>query len=205
MKGLLAFLRRVNARHLVEKRLRTALTVGGIAAGVALVTSITVINSTLLSSVRESIRNLAGAAEIEVASAHETGLPMEAVDAIESVDGVDVAVPVARTTAHLTAPEGEADTMVLGVGPDFLTLFPSGLGETGRVAIEGTLGSAGTGLVLSQQVADGLGVGIGETIDAETPSGSVPLEVTGLVGGPGISLLNGGDVGTMALPAAQEA
>ncbi|MDQ3953099.1 MAG: ABC transporter permease, partial [Actinomycetota bacterium] len=41
--------------------------------------------------------------------------------------------------------------------------------------------------------------------DAETPSGSVPLEVTGLVGGPGISLLNGGDVGTMALPAAQEA
>ncbi len=65
MKGLLAFLRRVNGRHLVEKRLRTALTVAGVAAGVALVTSITVINSTLLSSVREGIRNLAGAAEIE--------------------------------------------------------------------------------------------------------------------------------------------
>lgn len=205
MKGLLAFLRRVNARHLVEKRLRTALTIAGVAAGVALVTSITVINSTLLSSVREGIRNLAGAAEIEVASADETGLPMDAVADVEAVEGVDSAVPVARTTAHLTGPRGESDTMILGVGPDFLTLFPSGLGESGRVAVEGTLGSSGRGLVLSRQVASGLGAEIGDVIQAETPSGTVPLQVTGLTSGPGISLLNGGEVGTMALPAAQEA
>ncbi|HEX2057296.1 MAG TPA: FtsX-like permease family protein [Actinomycetota bacterium] len=205
MKGLIAFLRRVNARHLLEKRLRTALTVGGVAAGVALVTSITVINSTLLSSVRESIRNLAGAAEIEVASADETGLPVAAVDDVEAVEGVDAAVPVSRTTAHLTGPDGEADTMILGVGPDFLALFPNGLGEAGRIAVEGTLGRSGRGLVLAEQVASGLGVGIGDEVEAETPSGTVALPVTGLVSGPGISLLNGGDVGTMALPAAQEA
>lgn len=204
MKGLLAFLRRVNARHLVEKRLRTALTIGGIAAGVALVTSITVINSTLLSSVQEGIRSLAGAAEIEVAAADETGLPLSAVEQVEAVDGVDDAVPVARTTAHLTGPDGSTDTMILGVGPDFLSLFPSGLGEAGRVAIEGSLGPEGRGLVLSRQVASALGTGIGEVIAAETPSGTVPLRVTALTSGPGISLLNGGNVGTMALPAAQE-
>lgn len=205
MKGLLAFLRRVNARHLMEKRLRTALTIGGVAAGVALVTSITVINSTLLSSVRDGIRNLAGAAEIEVAAADETGLPLDAVPEIEAVDGVDAAVPVSRTTAHLTGDAGESDTMILGVGPDFLRLFPSGLGEAGRVRLDGTLGPSARGLVLSRQVAEGLGVSIGDVVAAETPTGTVPLRVTALTSGPGISLLNGGNVGTMALPAAQEA
>ena len=205
MRGLVAFLRRVNGRHLVEKRLRTALTIAGVAAGVALVTSITVINSTLLSSVREGIQNLAGAAEIEVASADETGLPPSAVNDVEAIDGVDDAVPVTRTTAHLTGPRGEADTMILGVGPDFPALFPSGLGDAGRVVVEGTLGRSGRGLVLARQVAEELGVDVDGVIRAETPSGTVPLQVTGLVSGPGISLLNGGELGTMALPAAQEA
>lgn len=205
MKGLLAFVRRVNARHLLEKRLRTMLTIAGVAAGVALVTSITVINSTLLSSVRNGIRNLAGAAEIEVASADETGLSMDAIDRVEAIDGVDQAVPVSRTTAHLTGPGGEADTMVLGVRADFLSLFPSGLGEAARVSVSGTFGDGGRGVVLSEQTADGLGVEPGAVVQAETPTGTIPLQVTGLVSGPGVALLNGGDVGTMTLPAAQEA
>jgi putative ABC transport system permease protein len=205
VRGLLAFLWRVNGRHLVEKRLRTLLTVAGVAAGVALVTSITVINSTLLSSVRESIRSLAGAAEIEVAAPAETGLPERTVRTVEAVDGVESAVPVSRTTAHLTGPGGEVDTMVLGVTLDFVTLFPSGLGDAGRVALEGGLGLDGRGIVLSEQVAGSLGVAIGDEIEAETPSGNVSLTVTGVSSGPGIALLNGGDVGTMTLPAAQEA
>ncbi|HYP24799.1 MAG TPA: FtsX-like permease family protein [Actinomycetota bacterium] len=205
MKGLLAFLRRVNGRHLVEKRLRTALTIGGVAAGVALVTSITVINSTLLSSVREGIRNLAGAAEIEVASADETGLPEDVVAEVAAVGGVEAAVPVVRTTAHLTGPAGESDTMVLGVGPGFLRLFPTGLGDAGRVVVEGELGLRARGVVLAEQVAERLGAEIGDVVRAETPSGSVALQVTAHASGPGLSLLNGGDVGTMSLEAAQEA
>ena len=205
MRGLVAFLRRVNGRHLVEKRLRTALTIAGVAAGVALVTSITVINSTLLSSVREGIRNLAGAAEIEVASADETGLATAVVDEVGQLDGVDAAVPVARTTAHLTGPDGQSDTMILGIRPDFLRLFPSGLGDAGRVVVEGSVAPSARGVVLSRQVTDGLGAAIGDVIRAETPSGTVGLQVTGTVSGPGVSLLNGGEVGTMALPAAQEA
>ncbi|MFN2588017.1 MAG: FtsX-like permease family protein [Actinomycetota bacterium] len=205
MRGLLAFVRRVNARHLREKRLRTLLTIGGIAAGVALVTSITVINSTLLSSVRQGIRNLAGAAEIEVASADETGLAQSAVREIESVGGVDLAVPVSRTTAHLTGPSGESDTLVLGAGPEFVSLFPAGLGETGRVTVEGSLGPSGRGLVLSEQVLERVGASVGDRVEAETPSGTIALEVTGVVAGPGVALLNGGEIGTMALPAAQRA
>jgi putative ABC transport system permease protein len=205
VRGLLAFVWRVNARHLREKRLRTLLTIGGIAAGVALVTSITVINSTLLSSVREGIRNLAGAAEIEVASADETGLAPEYVERIEALDGVYDAVPVTRTTARLTGPSGESDVMVLGAGPDFLSLFPEGLGEAGRVSIEGGIGESGRGVILSNQVLERLGASVGDSVEAETPSGSVTLEVTGVVGGPGVNLLNGGDLGAMALPAAQQA
>ena len=205
MRGLIEFVRRVNGRHLIEKRLRTLLTIGGIAAGVALVTSITVINSTLLSSVREGIRNLAGAAELEISSADETGLPMAAAAEVERIDGVDVAVEVSRTTAHLAGPSGEGDTMVLGAGPEFLSLFPSGLGDAGRVSIEGGLGESGRGLVLAEQVVERLGARVGDRVEAETPSGSVSLEVTGVVSGPGVRLLNGGEIGAMSLPAAQAA
>src|SRR5918999_1784134 len=76
--------RTMNARHLRERKLRTFLTLGGVAAGVALVFSISVINATLLSTFRSSIRDLAGAAEIEVAAPDQGGLPSATVDEVEA-------------------------------------------------------------------------------------------------------------------------
>ena len=208
MSGFLAFLSRVNGRHLREKKLRTFLTVAGVAAGVSLVTSITVINSTLLSSAREGIRSLAGAAEIEVAAADETGLPNRSLDTVAGVEGVERAVPVSRTTARFTGPDGGSDAMVLGVTLDFLALFPGaggteGTGATGGVTLEGGFGPTGRGIALSRQVATALGVSIGDRVEVETPSGPKRLAVSGVTSGVGIRLLNGGALATMTLPAAQ--
>src|SRR5918999_3107701 len=125
--------RTMNARHLRERKLRTFLTLGGVAAGVALVFSISVINATLLSTFRSSIRDLAGAAEIEVAAPDQGGLPSATVDEVEAVGGVERAVPALRQTTRVEGPSGAMRILVLGVTPEFSTLFPEAGSPFGRI------------------------------------------------------------------------
>jgi putative ABC transport system permease protein len=201
--GAVTVLRFLGLRHFRRRKLRTLLTAGGIAAGVALVFSISVINGTLLSSARESVRAQAGAAQIEVASADTTGLPSSAVGVVEKTPGVERAIPVMRVTTKLTGASGARRVLLLGVTPAFTDLFPS-KEVAGSVHLRGGVG-AGDGLVLAAQLARGIGAGRGSKIAAEAPSGPRLLTVTGTVSGGALSLLNGGDVGVMYLPAAQSA
>src|SRR5688500_13791193 len=133
MTTVAGILRRINLRHLRSKKLRTALTIGGIAAGVALMFSINVINATLLSSFRSSIRDLAGAAELEVAATDSAGLPQGLIRRVASVEGVEQAVPVIRTTTSISTKAGSERVLVLGVTPEFSALFPLDLGPLAQL------------------------------------------------------------------------
>ena len=202
MNGWTAIWRRVNLRHARRRRLRTLLTVAGVASGVALTFSITVINSTLLSSFRSSVRELAGSAELEVAAADVSGLPFSVVDQVADTPGVERAVPILRSTTKISGFEGSRRVLVIGATPDFVDLAPEGLGSRGSVNI--ALGSAAGGLLLSEGLARGLGVSTGDRLAVETPEGVKPVLVAGTVSGPLVDVLNGGDVAVMFLPAAQE-
>ncbi|MFN2525931.1 MAG: FtsX-like permease family protein [Actinomycetota bacterium] len=203
MRGFLAVLRRLNVRHLRTRWGRSLLTIAGIAAGVTLVVSIAVINQTIARATRDSIRFLAGEAEIEVASAGQKGLPEETVDVVASVPGVERAVPLVRTNTTLTSATGEQRALILGATAEFAALFPQALRDQAAVQIQGTLGVEGTGILLSETVADRLEVDLGDPIAVSTPVGRKVLEVTGRVSGPGIDLVNAGEIAAMALPSAQ--
>lgn len=203
MNGIRTLLVRANLRHLREHKLRTILTTIGIAAGVALVFSISVINATLLSSFRSSIQDLAGRAEIEVASADQTGIPASFVRRIERLNGVELAVPVTRSTTRVEGPAGSKRIVVLGITGDFSSLFPRGLGSLAEVRISGGLGRR-SDVILAKPVADEIGVGRGERLSAETPRGTARLAASGVLSGGAIAAFNGGDLGIMLLPAAQE-
>ena len=204
MSGLSTLLRRINLRHLTRKKLRTLLTVAGIAAGVALMFSISVINATLLSSFRSSIRDLAGSAELEVAATDASGLPARYVELVDGVAGVDQAVPVIRTTTELTGARTKERAVVLGITPEFVSLFPAGSGPLGEVDIEGNFGPDGRGLLISSALGEKIGSAQGDVAALETPGGPAPVQVTGEISGGPIGLLNGGDIGVMLLPAAQQ-
>jgi putative ABC transport system permease protein len=194
--------RSLNARHLRERKLRTLLTLAGVGAGVALVFSISVINATLLTTFRSSIRDLAGAAEIEVAAADQGGLPASALDAIEGVPGVERAVPTLRQTTRVVGPAGSERILLLGITPEIASLFPGRSSPFGGLDLDGGFGPVGTGMVLARAVADEVGEG---TVDVDVPSGTAPVTVTGIAEGGAIGVLNGGKVGIMLLPAAQAA
>jgi len=202
VNGWAAIVRRVNLRHARRRRLRTALTIAGVASGVALTFSIAVINATLVTSFRSSVRELAGDAELEVAAADASGLPATTVNEIERVDGVERAVPVLRSMTRISGFEGSRRVLVVGAGPEFASLVPRGLGPLTEMRVE--VGGDPNGLLLAEGLADALGVATGDRIAVETPKGTEPVEVAGTVGGALVGALNGGDVGVMLLPAAQQ-
>ena len=204
MTGVRSLATRINLRHLRAKKLRTALTVAGIAAGVALMFSISIINATLLSSFRSSIRDLAGAAELEVAAPDATGLPQGLVADIEAVDGVETAVPVLRTTTRLRGETGAARVMVLGITPGFTDLFPRAAGPLGRVGIAGDFGDEGGGLLVAASLAEDIGAARGTVAGLQVPEGEEQVAVTGEVSSGALALLNGGDVAFMLIEPAQE-
>lgn len=203
MRGFRLLLVRLNLRHLTGHKLRTLLTTIGIAAGVGLVFSISVINTTLLTSFRSSIQDLAGSAEIEVASADQTGVPEEHVATIEGLNGVERAVPVTRSTTTVTGSSGSKRIVVLGITPDFAGLFPTGLGPLAEVRISGGF-STGNDVILSRSVAAALGATKDDEVVAETPTGGETLRVSGTVGGGALAAFNGGDLAIMLLKPAQE-
>jgi putative ABC transport system permease protein len=200
--ALRTMLSQVNLRHALDHRLRTALTVAGIAAGVTLAVSISLINATLASGVRSAGRELAGAAEIEVAGADRTGLDEDAVALVDNVDGVEHTVPVLRGFSRVRGQEKSARLMIVGVTPEFASLFPEGLGELGEVELEGGFGT-GRGLILSEESRHLVDAQIGDTVEIETPEGFSNIEVTGVISSGVLTGFNGGEVGTMLLPAAQ--
>ena len=203
--GLSTLIRRVNLRHVRDKKLRTTLTVAGIAAGVALMFSISVVNATLLSSFRSSIRDLAGAAELEVAAADTSGLPATLVRSLRNAEGVSQAVPVLRSTTELQTIDGRRKRiLVLGITPGFVSLFPRDTGRLARFELSGGFGPDGKGLVVPSALGDELGLSEGAPVTVQAPSGRAPVAVTGEVRGGSTGVLNGGDVAFMLLPAAQE-
>jgi putative ABC transport system permease protein len=193
---------KINMRHLFGHKLRTFLTTVGIAAGVGLVFSIAVINATLLSSFRSSIRDLAGVAELEVASADQTGVPAGYVERLSKLDGVEKAVPVTRSVTRVRGPQGSKRIVVLGITPDFASLFPKGLGSLASVRLSGGF-SGPRDLVLSTSVANDLGLRKDDRFRVETPRGDQSVRMSGSVSGGALAAFNGGDLGIMLLPSAQ--
>ncbi|MBW3594676.1 MAG: ABC transporter permease [Actinobacteria bacterium] len=202
MSGWRAIARRINLRHARRRRLRTLLTIAGVASGVALTFSINVINSTLVTSFRSSVRELAGDAELEVAAANASGLPAATVDEVAGVEGVERAVPILRSTSRISGFGGSRRVLVIGATPEFSTLVPRGLGPLAemRVNVRGDP----NGLLLAEGLAEDLRVGSGDRVAVQTPEGTKAVEIAGTVGGPLVDALNGGDVGVMLLPAAQD-
>ena len=202
MRGLVAILRRMNVRHFLGRKLRTGLTILGVAAGVALVFSISIINATLLSSFRESLRELAGRAEIEVASGDQAGLPVDFVETVATTPGVERAIPVIRATTRVQGPDGAARVLIIGITQDFGALFPRNLGELGEVRIAGGFGGE-RDVLLGRSVASDIGASRDDRLRIETPQGIRTAEVSGTVSGGALAAFNGGRIGIMLLDGAQ--
>jgi putative ABC transport system permease protein len=200
---VLRLLRQVSLHQLRINGARTALVVGGIATGVALMVAIAVINRTVLENFRQTLELIAGPAQLEVTlGAGEVGFSESAVDTVRADPAVEVALGLVRGTMVLADDPGET-----------LQLF--GVDLTQERALEryhiGLVGGGDTlewladprSIALTSSFAARHGLSVGDQLPLSTRQGLVTFTVRGLLETDGLARAFGGVLAVMDLPAAQ--
>ena len=118
MRGLVPYA----LRSLRARPARTALTLAGIALGVAVLLAGLATNAGIDGSIGRTVNAIVGLADVRVAAFSEQGLSAASVAAIADVPGVAVAAPAIERRTYLEvglgAPELPPPVTVLGVDPD---------------------------------------------------------------------------------------
>jgi putative ABC transport system permease protein len=195
-------IRRHSWPYLGEHKLRTGLTVLGVALGVATVVAISDASESVLASFQHMVRTVAGDSELEVSAA--SGHVAEDVIAdAAGVSGVAAAAGVVETFLPLADAPQES---VLLLGIDFLgspvwqTQFPrSAIEIDDELAFVNRLDSA----AVARRLAQRLGLEKEGELRVIGPRGAVTLRVRGFLGDTEATRLFDGALVVMDLPAAQ--
>jgi putative ABC transport system permease protein len=126
----------------------------GIAVGVALLFAVQIANSSIASSVGETLHGITGSAQIEVASGDEHGFNAGLVNAVRSLPDVQVAAPILQRRSIAEGPRGSQPVELVGVDPSLADL---GGALTREFGDQGLMLPT-RGAVIPQAVADTIGV-----------------------------------------------
>lgn len=179
--------RSLNLGAIAAHRLRTALSVAGIALGVMLVFSSLLFNESLTGSFVDMERDLLGTASIEVTAIGSSPFDASLVERARRVPGVEVAAPLLIDRAVALGPRGR--TEVLAVSAD---------GELRKLAapVKRTRAlrnlSDRAGVVTTQRLLDDVGVAPDGTIRVVAYGVETPFAVVAMEGGDVESELYGG-------------
>lgn len=110
---MFAMLAQITWQQWRQHRLRTALTILGIALGVAVFFAVRTANVTLLSSLTTTIEKVAGKTTLQITGG-EAGFPEAIWDIARDTPGVKIAEPAIEVIAH-TAFEDEGNLLIIGV------------------------------------------------------------------------------------------
>ena len=188
--------------YLRQHRLRTCLTVLGVALGVATVIAISDASESVLASFQYMVRAVAGDSELEVTS--PVGKVAESVIAqAAAAPGVRAAAGVVESFLPLADRPSDA---VLLLGIDFLgssiweTQFPRA-----AIQIPDELGFVNQldSVVVTRRFAEHLGLRMGDELRVIGPKGVAKLRVRGMLGETESTRLFDGALLVMDLPAAQ--
>jgi putative ABC transport system permease protein len=190
-------------RGLQQFPLRTALTAGGIAIGVAAFAAIQLANQSVLASFQRTINAVAGRASLTV-SAGDLGVDETLLRTVQAADEVEVAAPLLVSAAPVEGKRGEV-LLVLGVD-----LFAEEAFREYRLA-EGkeglnlkTLLQPDT-LFLSRTFATTHGLGVGDRLTLVTGSRLRAFTIRGLMEPRGAARALEGHLAVMDIATAQEA
>ncbi|HLE89216.1 MAG TPA: FtsX-like permease family protein [Candidatus Limnocylindria bacterium] len=183
-------------RGLAARRLRTALTIIGVALGVALVTGTLLANQASSEAVRRAAAEILGRAELRVRAFDPTGFTPRAVTTLRQIPGVLTAAAVAERRITIST-EGGRDELVFtpvlayGVDPEDEAQVRS------YDVVEGTFLAADRpfDVLVNATWARSQGQGIGDELHFDGPViGTPPLHIVGLLGDLGVGALARGNV-----------
>ncbi len=203
---MLQLLRLVSLRHLFSHPLRTALTIFGVAVGVATLVGIASINRAVMDAFRSTIDTIAGKADLTMAGVNP-GFPEELVEQVRRVPGVTHASGALAIIAPVTDSPGES-LYVLGVDlldDGFFRAYEGVDQDVGALADDlGFLNSTDR-ILLSERFAKAHHLKTGDTFRLQTTGGAKPFVVHGLLRETGAMKAFGGSMGVMFFGSAQVA
>ena len=178
-------------RGLTARPLRSALTIIGVALGVALVAGTLLANQAATEAVERAAQEIFGKAELRVRAFETGGFDPRTVQRLRQIQGVQAAAPVAERRLLVTDPVKTAyNLLVLGVDPADEAQVRTYDLEAGRF-----LTTTPTDAVVNARWAADNGFAIGDEIWLTGANPSVAhLRIVGLLGELGVGALQQGNV-----------
>jgi putative ABC transport system permease protein len=199
MRRLFHLLRLVSWRTLVRERLRTAVTLLGVALGVAAVLAIRLANDAVLASFATSLDHVAGRSQLMITGG-EPGLDEQVFPAVAHAPGVARALPVIQAITPVEGSPGES-LLVLGVD----VLADAGAREYAATGVEEPLRLLNDpdAILLTQRYAAAHDLEVGGSLRLLTPTGPRAFTVRGLLADTGAARIMDGRTAILDIAAAQ--
>lgn len=195
----------ISLRRLKLQKVHTIMTVAGICLGVAAIVSIGIVNKSVMRSFEDSINRVTGRAALQV-TGPASGFPEGILERVQTVPGVEYAVPVIDTQGILSGAK-EPSLMILGVD----VLQDSNIrdykltDESADIPDPLLFLARPDSILLTRALAAREGITIDQKIKVQTVRGIQTFRVRGLLNPEGPARTMGGNIAIMDLPAAQMA
>ncbi|HYP26628.1 MAG TPA: FtsX-like permease family protein [Blastocatellia bacterium] len=193
----------ITIRQWRANKVRTLLTLLGIASGVALSFSMQTGNAVLVNSLQQTILKLAGKATLQV-SAGDPGFPEDVLKVVRSTDGVKLAEPVIEAVARPTS-EDAGNILIIGLdissSPEIHEYQFEERG--GPVSDSLEFISHHDSILITSQFAQDHNLGEHDKLELYTSQGPKEFTVRGIIKGVGAGEIFGGHVAVMDIYSAQ--
>jgi putative ABC transport system permease protein len=186
---------------------RLALTIAALAAGVALVCAIELVNRSVLHAFEDVIDTMAGRASLQVSAGNSGFFPEEVADRVSTIEGVEIAVQAVGATAFLADDSGELLT-IHGVditNDAAVRVYEASDARGTRLNDPLTFLNRPDSVMLTNAFAKRRGLKVGDGLELETPVGRQRFVIRGLLDPHGIARVHGGNLAVMDLFAAEQA
>jgi putative ABC transport system permease protein len=167
-------------RPLWRKKVRVALSAASVAIGVAAFVATAGTNRSLLAALEQSASAMGGKTDLEVRSPLGW-VPLDLVETVREVEGVEVALPFSAFAIRLARPRFEEPVLVVGVdlvGDAALRVY-RGSGTVSGLNPLALL--TGSGVLLGRPLAEELGLRVGSDFEVSCPAGKRRLLVAGML------------------------
>ncbi len=203
---MLALLRLISIRHIFLSPLRSAITVLGIAVGVATMVGIAAINTSVMDAFRSTIDTIAGKADLTIAGT-PVGFDDSLLEKVQQTPGVTHAAASLTAIAPVKGSPGES-LYVMGVDlldDGFFRTYEGVDRDVGQMADDLEFLNSTDRMLVSERFAKEHSLKTGDTFTLLTTVGATDFVIHGLLKETGPIKAFGGSVGVMYLGSAQAA
>lgn len=203
---MFALIRFISLRHFFDAKLRTVLTIFGVAVGVATMVGVTAINRSVLHAFRSTVDTIAGKADLTV-TASTSGFDDELVERVKKIPGVEHASGGLTIVAPVVGSPGES-LMIMGVDlldDGFFRTYEGVDRDIGSLADDLEFLNSTDRLLVSERFAKEHNLKVGDTFKLQTQQGRSEFFVHALLKETGPIKAFGGSVAVMYVGSAQEA